>query len=128
MNRTILLTLATMLSLVSGPAAQATGPTSVSSVTADCGQVMPGQEESCPYDEYEEQHSMNGPATLMECRMGGRGVESCTIRCNEMFGFYYSSCMVGCDHEYYACCNCNEGATCHCYLDHMEIWPISPRH
>jgi hypothetical protein len=114
--------------LTPGFAAQTTGAISAASVTAGCGQLMPGPDETCPYDEYEGLHSMNGPVAMMECRMGGRGVESCTIRCNEMFGFYYSSCLVECDHEYYACCNCNDGATCHCYLDHMEIWPISPRY
>ena len=117
MKNSILLTLTTILLLASGTAAQAAG----------CGQIVPEQNESCPYDEYEESYVMSGPVALMECRIGGKGVESCQIRCNEIFGWYYSNCSVECDDEYYACCNCHDGATCYCYLDHTQLWPISPR-
>jgi hypothetical protein len=67
------------------------------------------------------------PVSLMECRNGGMGAPTCEIRCNRMFGFYYSDCSVECRDGYYACCNCDNGAICHCYLDHEELCPGWPR-
>ena len=118
MKRPILLPLTTILLLASGVAAQATEASATS-----CDAI---ENESCPYEEFEELETMSGPVALMECRIGGKGVDSCKVRCNEIFGWYYSDCSVECDDEYYACCNCDDGATCQCYLDHMELWPISP--
>jgi len=76
----------------------------------------------------ESLQSMAVPVSMMECSLGGRGSSACEIRCNRIFGFYYSDCSVECRDGYYSCCNCSDGATCLCYLEHMELWPIAPRH
>ena len=88
--------------------------------------IWSGQSGGCLSEEQEALQSIASPVSLMECRTGGRGSVSCDIRCNRMFGFYYSDCSVECIDGYYACCNCNNGAICYCYLEHMELWPIRP--
>jgi hypothetical protein len=90
-------------------------------------EMWSGPDEYCLTDGPQQLQSMAVPVSMMECANGGRGASTCQIRCNRMFGFYYSNCAVECIHGYYACCNCNDGAICHCYLDHAELWPISPR-
>jgi hypothetical protein len=86
-----------------------------------------GQSASCLPGGPEQLQSLAVPVSLMECSLGGRGSKACSIRCNRVFGFYYSDCSVECRDGYYSCCNCDDGAICHCYLDHMELWPIAPR-
>jgi len=127
MKRMILFAAATLLLLAPSTAAQTTDATHEASEMAGCGRIFPEQAESRLLDRSAEPYSAIEPAMLMDCRIGGRGVDTCEIRCNEMLGFYYSYCSVECDDEYDACCNCDDGATCHCYLDHTELWPVSPR-
>jgi hypothetical protein len=68
--------------------------------------------------------SMAVPFSFLTCKNGGQGSTTCEIRCNRIFGFYYSRCSIECDEGYYACCNCSDGAVCSCYLDHEELWPV----
>jgi hypothetical protein len=78
----------------------------------------------CQKCEPEERQPLAVPASFRQCRTGGMGSDTCEIRCNRMFGFYYTDCEVECIDGYYACCNCADGAICRCYMDHEELWPV----